>query len=214
MAFGLTGAQEPTAKPDAPKPRDEKLRQELLRRMGADQDARKALAVLLPGPMVPTGKALAALARAALLAPAAFKRAADVDRENTERMKEILKRHGWPGKSLVGEDGALAAWLLVQHADHDRPFQKRCLGLLKEAVKRGEATGRQLAYLTDRICVAGKRPQVYGTQLVAVAGKFEPAPIEDKANVDRRRKAVGLPPLAEYLRGVEEALKGAAKPRP
>jgi hypothetical protein len=216
MVAGLTAAAEPPTKagPDAPrkadgqKPRDEALRQELLRRMKADQDARSPLALLLPGPKTPDGKALKEKA------PDAFQRMRDVDRDNTERMKQILDRHGWPGKSLVGADGAQAAWLLAQHADHDRPFQRRCLVLLREAVKKGEATGAQLAYLTDRLRVADKRRQVYGTQLVVVAGKSRAAPIEDEANVDRRRKEVGLPPLAEYLRGFEQALRGRPKGGP
>jgi hypothetical protein len=213
MAAGLAAAETPAkggppTKPAGPKARDEALRQELLRRMKADQDARKPLALLLPGPKIPDGKALKERA------PDAFKRVREVDRENTERMKEILARHGWPGKSLVGADGAQAAWLLSQHADHDRPFQRRCLALLRAAVKRGEATGAQLAYLTDRLRVADKRKQVYGTQLVVVGGRPRPAPIEDEANVDRRRKEVGLPPLADYLRGFEQALKGRPKGGP
>jgi hypothetical protein len=216
MASGLTAAPETPAKagPPAPskadrqRPRDEALRQELLRRMRADQDARRPLALLLPGPKTPDGKAVQARA------PDAFKRVRDVDRDNTERMKDILGRHGWPGKSLVGAGGAQAAWLLAQHADHDRRFQRRCLVLLREAVKKGEATGAQLAYLTDRLRVADKRRQVYGTQMVVVAGKPQPAPIEDEANVDRRRKEVGLPPLAEYLRGFREVLKGRPKGQP
>jgi hypothetical protein len=175
--------------------------------MKADQDARKPLALLLAGPKVPDGKALKERAADA------FRRMRDVDRDNTERLKQILDRHGWPGKSLVGADGANAAWLLAQHADHDRPLQRRCLALLREAVKRGEAAGAQLAYLTDRLRVADKRRQVYGTQLVVVGGRPLPAPIEDEANVDRRRREVGLPPLAEYLRGFEEALKGRPKGR-
>jgi hypothetical protein len=176
--------------------------------MKAHQDARRPLALLLPGPKTPDGKALQARA------PDAFKRLRDVDRENTGRMKQILDRHGWPGRSLVGADGAQAAWLLAQHADHDRPFQRRCLALLREAVQKGEATGAQLAYLTDRLRVADRRRQVYGTQLVVVGGKPTPAPIEDEANVDRRRKEVGLPPLAEYLRGFEQALKGRPRGGP
>jgi hypothetical protein len=216
VAVGLTASAEPpgndsslpTTKSEAPKARNEALRHELLRRVRADQDARKALAALLHGPKVPDAKALAEKD------PAAVKRMRQVDRENTERMKEVVARHGWPGKSLVGADGAHAAWLLVQHGDHDRPFQRRCLALLRKAVKEGEATGEQLAYLTDRVLIAEGKKQVYGTQLVVVAGKFRPAAIEDEANVDRRRREVGLPALAEYLRGVEEALKRAAKGRP
>jgi hypothetical protein len=216
MAVCLTAATDLAAK-DVPPPaaqdegrraRDEALRKELLRRMQVDQDARKALAVLLQGRKVPDPKALAETN------PAAVGRMRQVDRDNTEYLKAVLDRRGWPGKSLVGADGANAAWLLVQHADHDRPFQKRCLALLREAVKKGEATGQQLAYLTDRLRVAEKKGQVYGTQLVVVSGKFQPAPIEDAANVDRRRKEVGLPPLAEYLRSVGDALKQSAKGRP
>jgi hypothetical protein len=40
-----------------------------------------------------------------------------------------------------------------------------------------------------------------------VDGKLRPHPIEDEANVDRRRKAVGLLPLADYLRVAEGALE-------
>jgi hypothetical protein len=44
-----------------------------------------------------------------------------------------------------------------------------------------------------------------------VGGKAGPAPIEGEASVDRRRREVGLPPLAEYLRGLEQAFQGRAK---
>jgi hypothetical protein len=126
-------------------------------------------------------------------------------------MKQIVKQFGWPGKSLVGADGAQAAWILVQHADHDRPFQTQCLELLKGAVKKGEATGDQLAYLTDRVRVGEKKKQVYGTQLHWVKGKLQPQPIEDEANVDKRRKEVGLSSLADYLKFTQQVLEQAAK---
>jgi hypothetical protein len=45
-----------------------------------------------------------------------------IDARHTARMKRIIRRHGWPGRSLVSEDGSHAAWLLVQHAD----MAKRC----------------------------------------------------------------------------------------
>ena len=105
-------------------------------------------------------------------------------------------RMRWPGKSLVGRDGALAAWLLVQHADLDREFQKQCLPLLAEAVKKGEAGPDHLAYLTDRVRVADKEKQVYGTQFrVDERGRVVLAPMEDSAHADLRREDAGLPPL-------------------
>jgi hypothetical protein len=114
-----------------------------------------------------------------------------VDERHTRTMKQIVTRYGWPGERLVGLLGAQAAWLLVQHADHDRPFQKRCLPLLKAAVTNNDAQPQHLAYLTDRVCVGEGRPQIYGTQLEH--------PIADPEHVDERRAAVGLSSLAEYL---------------
>lgn len=62
-----------------------------------------------------------------------------IDADNTAFMKKVIDKHGWPGKSLVGADGALAAFLLVQHASADPAFQERCLVLIREAVEQGEA---------------------------------------------------------------------------
>jgi hypothetical protein len=124
---------------------------------------------------------------------------ATVDQKNRDRLKAIVDRHGWPGRSLVGPEGTHAAWLLVQHADADLAFQKRCLDLMKAAPK-GEVESKEIAYLTDRVLVAEKKKQVYGTQLTGQGDKYVPQPIEDEANVDKRRAEVGLSPLAEYLK--------------
>src|SRR6516165_5364772 len=71
----------------------------------------------------------------------------DLDRKHTTRTKEIVDKHGWPGKSLVGADGAHDAWLLVQHADKDRAFQKRCLELMEPLVAKDEVSKQDFAYL-------------------------------------------------------------------
>ncbi len=39
---------------------------------------------------------------------------ATVDADNLAWMKEVVVKVGWPGRSVVGEDGANAAWLLAQ----------------------------------------------------------------------------------------------------
>ena len=124
---------------------------------------------------------------------------AAADGENLPWLRQVITDVGWPGKSLVGADGAHAAWLLAQHADRDPAFQRRCLDLLAAAVERGEATINQQAYLTDRVLLHEGKQQEYGTQAMARDGRFEPRNLRDPEHVDERRAIAGLSPLAGYL---------------
>ncbi len=158
------------------------LRQELLDMAARDQAMRQTMSSKYrPGDRLDPAEAQQALA---------------LDRENTARLKAIIAELGWPGVSVVGDDGANAAWLLAQHADLDLAFQKQCLALLGAAVAAGEAAGWSLAYLTDRVRLSEGRPQVYGTQLRLVNGEFAAGALEDEAAVDERRASVGLEPLS------------------
>jgi hypothetical protein len=117
------------------------------------------------------------------------------DRASTARMHEIVATYGWPGKKLVGEDGAHDAWLLVQHADRDLAFQKQCLALMQPLVASGDVAAIDVGYLDDRVAVAEGRPQTYGTQF---GPDRQPRPMVDPDHVDTRRKAIGLGTMAEY----------------
>jgi hypothetical protein len=195
---------------------DAELRKELLARMKEDQEFRTKLTPLFARQRAGKG------AQVQHEIDALMKQGTETDKRNTAWLKKVVEKHGWPGNSLVGTDGALAAFLLVQHADLDHAFQSKCLPLLAEAVKKKDLSPSYLAYLTDRVALAENRKQVYGTQLRTENGKLVPAPIEDEANVDRRRKEVGLQPLAEYVKMVESGERpkdsgkseGAKKQRP
>jgi hypothetical protein len=126
-----------------------------------------------------------------------------VDNGNRLWLAEKIKQYGWPGKSLVGEQAAHAAWLLVQHADAAPDFQEQCLEQMKAAAP-GEVAPIDIAYLTDRVLVARGRPQVYGTQCEEVDGRFQPRACIEPEALDQRRKEVGLQPIKEYLQVMEE----------
>ena len=113
-------------------------------------------------------------------------------------MKEIVARHGWPVQQMVGREGAHMAWLLVQHADHDVAFQKKCLKLMTPHMATGQVAKADVAYLTDRVRVNEGRQQLYGTQFHTVEGRHQPRPIQDADAVDTRRKAMGMQTLQEY----------------
>jgi DNA-directed RNA polymerase subunit RPC12/RpoP len=130
----------------------------------------------------------------------------DVDAANTSWLKDVVDAVGWPGRSLVGDEGAHIAWMLAQHADQDRVFQRRCLELLKRAVAEGEASPCDLAYLTDRVLLAYGEPQLYGTQLTAQNGQLVPCRLRDQGTVDERRATLGLEPLNAYLHRALETL--------
>lgn len=135
-----------------------------------------------------------------------LKRMQGIDSDNTARMKVIIKQYGWPGPELVGQDGTEAAFLLVQHADHE--FQKQMLSKVREAYEGRKLSGQDYALLLDRVLVGEGKRQVYGTQAKPIAqwkGE-EPVlqPIKDEENVDKRRAEVGLPPLLEYKKMLQD----------
>jgi hypothetical protein len=124
---------------------------------------------------------------------AAFtRRMAARDAADSAALRAIIDRHGWPGRSLVGADGASAAWLIAQHVGG---LQHEVLRLM-QAQPPGEVSPTDLAMLEDRVLVSDGRPQRYATQLTW-ANEFNP--IEDIAHLDARRAEAGLPPLSVYL---------------
>jgi hypothetical protein len=128
----------------------------------------------------------------------------EVHKRNVARLKEIIAEHGWAGRSLVGEDGAIAAWFIAQHAIGDPPFQRRALELLREAHNKGEVSATALAFLEDRICVFEGRPQIYGTQFEPDEhGISQPCPIADPEHVNERRKALGMNTIEERTRELQ-----------
>lgn len=135
-------------------------------------------------------------------------RMAEVHHRNAARLSAIMERIGWPGRRLVGPDAAGAAWLVLQHSVGDPAVMRRGLALV-QAAPAEDVDPAQVAMLEDRVRVHSGLPQRYGTQFDWDAdGVLSPHPIEDQEGVEARRRAVGLPPLAEKLREVRE---GAAR---
>ena len=121
-----------------------------------------------------------------------------IDEDNTRWLGEVVTVRGWPGRTLAGEDGAAAAWLLALHADRDPARQRAFLDALRGAVAEGEASPAHVAYLEDRVRVNAGQPQLYGTQFTISGGEFGPCPIEDPQLLDERRAKAGLEPFADY----------------
>lgn len=120
--------------------------------------------------------------------------------ENATLLERAIAAIGWPGRAKVGDEGAGAAFMILQHAISRPDLQRRGLELILEAIPEGQANALDAAYLSDRIAVFEGRGQTFGTQFDWDAdGLLSPAPILDPAGVDERRASVGLPPMAETI---------------
>lgn len=141
--------------------------------------------------------------------PSTAKRVVATVRRNTARLREIVSAYGWPGRSLVGEDGADAAWLLLQHTNSrvttirsaaGDEFCRSCVVLLRDAVARGEAHPRHLAAIADSLRLSNDEPPEFASlpeQYPADRGGRAVFQWNvDPAAIDERRAAIGLPPLA------------------
>jgi hypothetical protein len=174
------------------------LRDTVLARLAEDQDVRDRYVNAMQAGTGPDSSLIAELGT--------------VDSANTAWLRQMVARYGWPDRDTVGTEVARAVFLLVQHADRDTAFQVEMRDFLQAAFDRGQAEGSHVALLSDRIATARGQLQRYGTQASLKDGRVVFDPIEDSANVDARRKAVGLPPLAEYRRTLDSVYLGRRTP--
>lgn len=146
-----------------------------------------------------------------------FSKWAETDASNQKRLKEIVHQYGWPSNAMVGADGSKAAWLIAQHSDNDKDFQRTVLRLMEPLIKQDVESAKSYAYLYDRT----HYPQRFGTQGSCVSREeWQPFDIEDIANVDQRRRELKMPSLADYAKLFTElcadpnvALHGASDPQ-
>ena len=214
VLFALTGVSSADDAPKPPPVKEPELQAELIRRAKADQDVRGEITkwmMLLGNKEFADEKAFEATLNANQKAE--FQKFAEtmqrVDAENTLYLGKVVERLGWPTYSLVGKEGANAAWLLVQHADLSPKFQRKCLDLMAQ-VPRGEISRRNIAYLTDRVLLAEGKKQVYGTQFIVANGKVPTSPPGGRGE---RRSAKGGSRFAA-VRGVCERDEGLLRCRP
>ncbi|WP_415325544.1 DUF6624 domain-containing protein [Chryseobacterium sp. MMS23-Vi53] len=122
------------------------------------------------------------------------------DSINLIKVKKILDEKGWVGKDKVGAQANSTLFLVIQHSDLET--QKKYLPMMKEAVKKGNASSASLALLIDRIEIREGRKQIYGSQIGINKNNstYYVLPLIDPDNVDKRRAEVGLDPISDYVK--------------
>lgn len=132
--------------------------------------------------------------------------AEDVDKPHTARLKQILDSTGFPAATAVGKDGLEAFYLLLQHSA-DIELKKRCLADITKAFEAKQLAAMDYADFTDRLLVNLGKAQVYGTNFEFKDGKLVMSPAEDITKLDERRKKIGLPTMAEYVKVLRDVYK-------
>ena len=122
------------------------------------------------------------------------------DSINQKIVSNILDNRGWLGPKIVGREGAMAIFLVIQHSD--LATQKKYLPIIEKAANTGEADYSFYAYLIDRIRKKEGKKQIYGTQTAidSITKKYVIYPIEDEKNVNERRLKAGLSLLEDYAK--------------
>ena len=153
--------------------------------------------------------------------------AADATKPHPEMMAEMealnskhitnlrawVQKLGWLGPNLVGEDGANAAFILIQHAAPKT--QIAWYPLVELAFKRHLFRPEDFAMFTDRVLLAKGKKQRYGTVAMSLE-KWKDGvpilePIENPESIDHLRASVGLMPLAEYIEMLKKMYQSPRK---
>lgn len=135
--------------------------------------------------------------------------------DNAALLERVIAAIGWPGRAKVGDDGAGAAFMILQHAISRPDLQRRGLELILDAIPDGQANALDAAYLADRIAVFEGQPQTFGTQFdIDANGLLSPAPVRAPEGLDARRESVGLPPMAETIADMRAQAAAENQPKP
>lgn len=165
---------------------------ERLERMGQLDQAGRQAAIRVDLSRLPEGERAAA--RSAMRAVVAA-----LDERLLAELLPLVPESGWFMPDEYGERASGAAFLIIQHSDLEQ--WRRFVPVLEPLAMAGKIDGQDYGLMYDRLAISEGRLQRYGTQVTCTAGRYviDWDNIEDPANIDARRRAIGFPwTLAEY----------------
>ncbi|MEQ8435505.1 MAG: hypothetical protein RIA71_14830 [Oceanicaulis sp.] len=171
---------------------DQTLLAELAHRAERDQAVRQLIPELLETPGAGPNEATLTWFRV-------MRHMNAIDRDNARWLKAQLEDRVWFTPSQYGDEADSNAFLIVQHATHDRDLMRDVHQRFEELLPEGEVAPDHYALLSDRLAVMDGRSQPYGSQFECVNGEQRlQTPIAEPETVDARRADVGLPTMAQY----------------
>ncbi len=119
---------------------------------------------------------------------------------NIKKIRRILNTHGWPENSAIGDQGNRTICNVLQHTD--QKTRESYIPMMRQAVLDKKLEPRYLVRAEDRIATDKGELQIYGGQMkyYPKTKSFNVWPVYDPVNIDKRRAAIGLEPIAEFLK--------------
>ena len=119
------------------------------------------------------------------------------DSVNLLIVTNIIDTYGWLGRGSVGFIGNYSLALIIQQAELS--VQEKYIGKMRVAFESKNVEAQDLALVEDKIALRKGHKQLYGSVIITVGNKNYVAPIEDVENLNKRRNALGLKSMAEYV---------------
>lgn len=125
-----------------------------------------------------------------------------IDSTNLFEVERIIKKYGYPSKSLVGAPANKAVFYVIQHSDKIDKY----LPLIREASKNGDIEKTALAKMEDRNLMYKGMEQIYGTQIKGQSNKdgewiYYLWPIKNIDSINILRKSAGFEQsIEEYVK--------------
>ncbi|HEV8591294.1 MAG TPA: VWA domain-containing protein [Pyrinomonadaceae bacterium] len=127
--------------------------------------------------------------------------------QNEITLCRIFRQYGWPTKSLVGNEGVSAALYLVKNSGSFQT-QMQLLPIIALAVKKNEIEKNEdFASFIDRLRLQAGLKQLFGTQARVSDGFLVLAQLQSERKIDAWRQLYNMPPLAEYIKFLENTFK-------
>jgi hypothetical protein len=102
---------------------------------------------------------------------------------------KLILKFGYPGRTLVGKEYAVIFSII---STASLPYKEKYYNIIINAANAKELDWIDVAYFVDKIKVAKKEKQVYGTQYKIANNSVVYYPIDDKVNLNKRRIEAGL----------------------
>jgi hypothetical protein len=115
--------------------------------------------------------------------------AAQYDSLSMIHIEKILDTYGYPSRAYVGQASEIPFYA-INYAPLDK--QEKYVPMIIKAADEQTLSWSSVAIFIDKIKVAKKEKQIYGTQYYQKNGETHCYPIEDEGHVNERRQKIGL----------------------